>query len=348
MGTIVDRNYKKTEVVFGNAPAGTPEETKNACSNINWVRNDINEIKSQFIKLGFHLEEISRCEIYKVFGFEDFYEFCEANFHLSRSTVSRHVNLFLRFCCRNGKYETPTMFIDERWKDYSYSQLCEMLPLPDRKLCDIKPEMTIAQIREYKKSLKEKDTSVDFASLDKLIDRAQESDQKSEIEAGEVEPVDFELIVRYRSYCLKKCIFDIEELADQYGAYIENDILELRDDILSVIVDIEGHYAYALCIDCVDAVITAVDLVKGICGEAKAQREPETIVCDVAQTEPLPEPETCEDDVEDFIYEKIKRRRQEIMQNVYDLKNFIDRKDYSMASVSGDVLCGRLKSLFGV
>ena len=158
MAELVDRNNNKTEIVYGKSPAGTLEQAKDACCNINWVRNDINEIKSHFIKLGFHLEEISRCEIYKVFGFDDFYEFCEANFHLSRSTVSRHINLFLRFSMRNGKYETPTMFIADRWKDYSYSQLCEMLPLKDKQIQEIKPEMTIEQIREYKKSLKQKNT----------------------------------------------------------------------------------------------------------------------------------------------------------------------------------------------
>ena len=269
MAELVDRNNNKTEFVYGKAPVGTLEQVKDACSNINWVRNDIREIKSYFIKLGFHLEEISRCEIYKVFGFDDFYEFCEANFHLSRSTVSRHINLFLRFCHRNGKYETPTMFIDERWKDYSYSQLCEMLPLPDWKLCDIKPEMTIAQIREYKKSLKEKDTSVDFASLDKLIDRAKD----------------------------KACATSHKTL------------------------------------------------------KAKVQGEPEMTVCDVAQTELLPDPETCEDDEDsedDITFYFLASEVDAVMKNLHDLKLFLDDKSYDMALISLDVLCVRLKRFFGV
>lgn len=288
MGTIVDRNYNETEVVFGHAPAGTPEETKDACSNINWVRNDINEIKSQFIRLGFHLEEISRCEIYKIFGFDDFYEFCEANFHLSRSTVSRHINLFLRFCHKNGKYETPTMFIDERWKDYNYSQLCEMLPLPDQKLEGVNPKMTVKEIREYKAGLKNK--ACDKAKNEKCS---------------------------YNS----DYICNIEKVIKEHFFYRGN------------ITDCAG------CCSC----CLYKEKCEYVCDFVKS-----SVLCDVAQTEPLPEPETCEDDVEDFIYENIKRRRQEIMQNVYDLKNFIDRKNYSMASVSVNVLCGRLKSLFGV
>ena len=236
--------------MFGNAPAGTPEETKDACSNINWVRNDINEIKSQFIKLGFHLEEISRCEIYKVFGFDDFYEFCEANFHLSRSTVSRHINLFLRFCHRNGKYETPTMFIDDRWKDYNYSQLCEMLPLPDQKLEGINSKMTVKEIREYKAGLKNKACATSHKTL-----------------------------------------------------------------------------------------------------EAKVQREPEMTVCDIAQTEPLPDPETCEDDEDsedDITFYFLASEVDAVMKNLHDLKLFLDDKSYDMALISLDVLCVRLKRFFGV
>lgn len=38
MAELVDRNNNRTEIVYGKAPAGTPDQLKDACSNVNWVR----------------------------------------------------------------------------------------------------------------------------------------------------------------------------------------------------------------------------------------------------------------------------------------------------------------------
>lgn len=306
---LVDRNNNKTEIVYGKSPAGTLEQAKDACCNINWVRNDINEIKSHFIKLGFHLEEISRCEIYKVFGFDDFYEFCEANFHLSRSTVSRHVALFLRFSSRNGKHsETPTMFIDERWKDYNYSQLCEMLPLSDRKLEGVNPKMTVKEIREYKAGLKNKACAT--------------------------------------SHKTKRCDFN---------PYYECDIKRVMKKYFKEKGNIVGCVGCcSICLEkerCQYACEYETALKRLNFLESKAQREPGMTVCDVAQTESLPDPETCEDDEDsedDITFYFLASEVDAVMENLHHLKLFLDDKSYDMALVSLDTLCVRLKRLFGV
>ena len=51
------------------------------------------------------------------------------------------------------------MFLDDKYKEYSYSQLSEMLQMNDKQIAQIKPEMTVKEIRELKKSWKENEKS---------------------------------------------------------------------------------------------------------------------------------------------------------------------------------------------
>lgn len=144
----------EAEVTIGTNETGNQKQMELWSSNIYWVREDIQNIKASFIKLGFHLWEFKRCEAYRIYGYDDFYEFCDKNFHLSSSTVRRHIQLYERFG-EHGDNQCK-MNIACKYENYSYSQLCEMLPLEDKELKNIKPEMTVKEIREYKLSRKEK------------------------------------------------------------------------------------------------------------------------------------------------------------------------------------------------
>lgn len=162
------------EIVLGNCKPGTKEQRDFHDSKIYWIHEDIKNIKAAFIKLGFHLSEIKRCEIYKIYGYDDFYEFCDNNFHLSSSTVRRHIELFRSFAeFEHGSY---SMYIAEKYEKYSYSQLCEMLPLSEEERKQIRPEMTIKEIRDYKSSLKA-DIVCDVAQVPKLEEPERKEDK---------------------------------------------------------------------------------------------------------------------------------------------------------------------------
>lgn len=79
---------------------------------------------------------------------EVFFAMCEIEFGLDKSTVSRYMNVVDEF----GKNDPNEGLIDY-YKAFKWSALVEMLSMsPDeRKL--VKPEMTIKQIRDLKKSL---------------------------------------------------------------------------------------------------------------------------------------------------------------------------------------------------
>lgn len=133
------------------------EEREMARASLKYIYADMTGIKRSYFKLGFHLHEFRQCKYYEDFGFATFEEFCEANFELDKGAVSRCINVFLMASAYNDKQyimgnETRgcAMQISDNFKDYSYSQLCEMLPMTDKQRNQVKPNMTVKQIRELK------------------------------------------------------------------------------------------------------------------------------------------------------------------------------------------------------
>lgn len=130
-------------------------ERELARASVKYIYTDLCDLQRSYIRFGFHLYEFCRCKYYKDFGYSSFERFCDSNIGLDKSTISRCINVYLRFAKKEeGKY-VPSMFIDDKYADYSYSQLCEMVSLGNDDLKHIKPDMTVKQIREYKKSKKE-------------------------------------------------------------------------------------------------------------------------------------------------------------------------------------------------
>lgn len=142
----------------------TPSEA--ALDSLGYIRRDITDIKTYYIRLGFHLDEFRKRMYFIQFNYSNFEEFCEKNLGLNKSAVSRCINVWKEFSLVNKGSYNHTMFIDKKYEDYNYSQLCEMLSLtPDQRRA-IKPSMTVDEIRTYKKSLKQKDTIEENKSCD--------------------------------------------------------------------------------------------------------------------------------------------------------------------------------------
>ena len=116
--------------------------------------------RSQTYSMAEDIVKLSHSDFKERFGFEKplgagncwsgyFLAFCSDRFNLERSAVSRLMNVVDEFGDGFRNYA-------EEWKNFSYSQLVEMLPLLpfDRK--PIQPDWSIKKIRDYKKSLKAK------------------------------------------------------------------------------------------------------------------------------------------------------------------------------------------------
>lgn len=127
-------------------------EREQARTSLKYILSDVNDIRKSYIRLGFHLHEFDRLKFYQDFGYATLAEFCETNLGLDKSVVSRCISVFLEFAKVNDCIaHTRTMFLDDKYEAFSYSQLCEMVSMTSEQRKLVKPEMTIKQIRELKK-----------------------------------------------------------------------------------------------------------------------------------------------------------------------------------------------------
>ena len=151
---------KKLDIKYGLFSIRS--EREGAKGSFAYIMQDILDIKSNYIKLGFHLDEFKRFLYYEDFGYSDFYEFCSVNLKMDKTVVSRVLSVFYNFsACEDN---VRKMWIDESYKEYNFSQLSEMLPLNIEQRKKVTPDMTVQQIRDYKRSLKsEKQNNTDIA-----------------------------------------------------------------------------------------------------------------------------------------------------------------------------------------
>ena len=77
-----------------------------------------------------------------------FFAVCEIEFGLDKSEVSRLMNVVDEFGKRDKKKG-----IQEKYKDFKWSVLVEMLPMSDTDRAKVKPDMTVKQVRKLKKDL---------------------------------------------------------------------------------------------------------------------------------------------------------------------------------------------------
>ena len=133
------------------------EEREQARGSLKYILSDVHESKTGYFRLGFHLHEFKVYEYYKDFGYLTFEDFCENNLDMSKGAISRCINVFLMTTSQDEvtylagcKKTGCASQMSDRYKDYSYSQLCEMLPLDDEKRSQVFPEMTVKEIRELK------------------------------------------------------------------------------------------------------------------------------------------------------------------------------------------------------
>lgn len=171
------------EVIYGNSWSPYEEPRREAYGHLKYLYSDISDIRNYYIHLGFHLEEFRNNRYYEDFHYLDFYEFCDVNLGMDKGAVSRCINVYKQFNASNDVRITAgtktigcAMDLSERWKDYSYTQLCEMLPLSEHERESITPDMTVKQIREYKKGLREseKDLEECFETLDTMVASTQQ------------------------------------------------------------------------------------------------------------------------------------------------------------------------------
>lgn len=147
-------DFKEKDIPVKYGMYNLCEEREAARGSLKYILSDFADIKRTYFTLGFHLDEFIRCEYYKDFGYLSFKDFAVENIPLDYSSVNRCINVFNMTCQRRedngGVGGVKTMFMKDEYKDYSYSQLVEMVSMNSSQRKQVNSSMSVRQIRDVK------------------------------------------------------------------------------------------------------------------------------------------------------------------------------------------------------
>lgn len=114
--------------------------------SIGIIQDELLKTKKSFVKIGWYLKHIQDDKMYEQDGYTDIFALAQDKFGITASTANRFMNVCAEFSIGGDSPE-----LDEKYLEYSVSQLFEMLPMKSEDRDDVSPEMSVKEIREVKK-----------------------------------------------------------------------------------------------------------------------------------------------------------------------------------------------------
>lgn len=122
----------------------------------NKIKSAFYNIAREFVYIGFLLAECDYFETYKEWGYSSIHEYASDRLGLKKSSTYNFINV-----CKAFTEPTECMpcsyFMKDKYENFNYSQLVEMLSMSDKQRSQVTPDMTVKQIRQVKKSSDEPD-----------------------------------------------------------------------------------------------------------------------------------------------------------------------------------------------
>lgn len=168
------------------------------------IRENLGGIVRNFVRTGWHLSRIDRSGAYKLKGYNSIAEYARETFGMAPDGVSRFIHVYEKYSIQG---DTPEL--REEYRDFNFSQLTEMLQLPEDDHAMIRPETKREDIRDLKKFNKQSEHNPD-----NLLNWQQDPD---------------DIIREAVKEFFKARKKDLNEIYDQYGVgpYPEEDIKKM-------------------------------------------------------------------------------------------------------------------------
>lgn len=120
------------------------------------IRENLGGIVRNFVKTGWCLSRIDRSGAYKLKGYHSVTEYARETFGMTPDGVSRFIHVYEKYSVQG---DTPEL--REEYRDFKFSQLTEMLQLPEEDYRMIRPETKREDIRALKKFNKQSEHNPD-------------------------------------------------------------------------------------------------------------------------------------------------------------------------------------------
>lgn len=158
------------------------------------IKHAMYDAAKQFVYIGFLLWEVKQYHYYGEKGYSNVYEYAESELGFKKSSTKNFIAVAETFGNRYfhspwTRSVLPTMTLQPEYKDFNYSQLCEMLSMSDKQREKVTPDMTVKQIRELKREV-EPDLPPDMETIpiplsDDPVPSGQTSGQSDDVCGGE-------------------------------------------------------------------------------------------------------------------------------------------------------------------
>lgn len=168
------------------------------------IRSNMDNVARNSVAIGYYLRSIRDREQYREGGYQSFDAFVQSEYSMSYSAASRLIGLCERFS-KGGN--SPVLA--DTYQGYSKSLLVEMLPMSDAQLDQMRPGMTVAEVREIKRENREE------AMPEPDPEPPAEEPEVVFQLAGEAEDVSRQEVVELNDFEKTQCAKVLEKLAEE-------------------------------------------------------------------------------------------------------------------------------------
>ena len=117
------------------------------------IKKKIDDIFTNYLEIGAALIAVEKDELFKYRGYKSIFDYAMDGFQLAETTVRNVMAVVNKFCEVNDRGYNIQVTLNEKYKDFSYSALVELLPLENVDLEVFKPSLSVKKIRDKKKIL---------------------------------------------------------------------------------------------------------------------------------------------------------------------------------------------------
>ncbi|MEE0919062.1 MAG: hypothetical protein U0L56_03410, partial [Lachnospiraceae bacterium] len=182
------------------------------------IKDKLNETVNNFIVIGYYLKQIRDSGAYINDGYHSIEDFAQGEYHLSKSTADRFMDINTMFSVDGNSLE-----IKEQYRLYGYSKLQEMLTMKPEDFELISEDTPVRQMREIKALEREEDNVIkqqEEAELPLIVisDSFEEQEHEEDVEENEEE-------VRELTPLEEITIAFWKEQSDDFKLALANDML---------------------------------------------------------------------------------------------------------------------------
>lgn len=145
------------------------------------IKSDMTNVARSCVSVGFHLKAIRDRELFRDAGYDTLWDYAADQFGISKSSASRYMEINDRFSIGGN-----TPMLQKEYKDFSKSQLQEMISLSPEQARKVTAKTTVKQIREMKTPKKKVDEPVVVVEQKVVQEESVATSQQKKVPDAEV------------------------------------------------------------------------------------------------------------------------------------------------------------------